>query len=404
MQKLLIGILSSVLIIATGFIFFQLYKQNQPPPQPQIKTDNLPLTQQNATTEIEVEEEAESTTPDIAFFYQYVGKMNQGVGENGVRLGFSDDYTTVESTGLDAVQFTVSKTETDIYGDPVFSRLSDGSWALTSWSSPEDTRGGNYLIYYESSCPVVDDDKVIVIGPSTASGCAKMRSLTGGKSSQVFAADDGNYVFHMIGGEVYLAHLSDAEHSAMDLETMCVLETPVTDIADLDYGESTLILSQEKTNLLLSDTAIGRRADGTWVLFVKGIEKDNGCTPNTTCELCARGVYRTTSTDLVNWSSLEKVVSQASVPEAFTTVDGTVWLYWQDFSDTCAADDQKLGGIAPISAAYEQEGSYELSEPLTVSFPDEEFETDKTMHYATNANPVTLPNAAAKEALEGCVS
>lgn len=65
------------------------------------------------------------------------------------------------------------------------------------------------------------------------------------------------------------------------------------------------------------------------------------------------GLVVCSTTNLIHWSELEKVVIQASVPEATTTVDGTVWLYWQDFTNTCTAQDQSLGGIAPISAAYE---------------------------------------------------
>lgn len=397
MFKYFLSTLLVLSVLATLYIF----KMNTPLSQNVTQTTDPVSTSVVSEPNPTTTNETSSGTP-IAFLYQYVGKFVQGAGDNSVRLGMSEDYTTVQSYGIDVLNWTVSKTEKDGYGDPVFSRLSDGSWAMTSWTGPEDSRGPGSLLYYESSCPTVTDSAVVTVVPSSAQGCVKTPTLTGGKTSQIFAADDGNYVFHMISGEVYLAHLSDAENSAMDLESMCVLKTPVTTVSDLDYGESTLLFSKDDTGLLLSDTAIGRRADGTWVLFVKGIAPDNGCKPNTTCELCTRGVYRTTSTDLMNWSPLEKVVSQASVPEAFTTVDGTVWLYWQDFSDTCAADDLNIASFAPISAAYEQEGSYELSEPITVSFPDEDFETDHSIHYATNANPVTLPDAAAVEALEAC--
>ena len=68
--------------------------------------------------------------------------------------------------------------------------------------------------------------------------------------------------------------------------------------------------------LLLSDTAIARRRDGTWVLFVKGIASSVGCSGGGLCELCARAIYRTTSRDLMTWSALEKMAEPASVPDA----------------------------------------------------------------------------------------
>lgn len=45
-----------------------------------------------------------------------------------------------------------------------------------------------------------------------------------------------------------------------------------------------------------------------------------------------------------------------------------------------------------------------MSDPLTVSFPDEEFEDESSkLHYATNANPVLLPDEEAVAAYEACV-
>lgn len=362
---------------------------------------------QNTNTEVNRNEVIQTNQQNgeaevLAFLYQTVGLFENGAGVNTVELGQSADGVEVDSLEQSAVEWTIGKNNTDAYGDPVFSRLSNGNWAMTAWTSRDDSRGPGRLLYYEASCPTVEDDEVIAIAPSTKQGCQPSTSLTGGKTSQIFEASGGNYVFHMIFGEIYLAHLSDEDHSAMELESLCVLDTPVSSLDELEYGESTRIISQDTVDLLMSDTAMGRRADGTWVLFVKGIPSDNGCEPNTVCELCSRSVYRTTSTDLIHWTDLEEVVQQASVPEA-TTVDGTVWLYWQDFSDVCTAQDTKLGAIAPISAAYELAGTFALSDKQTVSFPDEEFETNKQMHYATNANPVALPDSAAVAAFAACI-
>lgn len=99
---------------------------------------------------------------------------------------------------------------------------------------------------------------------------------------------------------------------------------------------------------------------------------------------------------------MEEVIKGASVPEATSTVDGVVWLYWQNFSQVCETQNKNVSSRAPISSAYEMDGSFELSEPINLSFPDEAFETNQQLHYATNANPIRLPDAAAKTAYEAC--
>lgn len=341
----------------------------------------------------------------IAFFYQTVGAFVKGVGNNAVRAGYSLDGIEVQSYGADVLNWTIGKNGNEGFGDPVFSRLSDGTWTMTAWSTPSDPRGAAALMYHEASCPTVDEDDVLVLGPSAAAGCADTRGTSMGKSSQVFEHDGGRYVFHTIGGSIYLAKLADATHEATDLESLCVLpnDEAVSSLSELDYGESTYLFGTIDTGLLQSDTAIARRADGTWVLFVKGIAPDSGCTPNTLCELCGRSIYRTTSADLIAWTDLEKVVGEASVPEATTMPDGTVRLYWQDFSDACEAENLQLANVAPISTAYELAGSHDLSSPTVTSYPDEPFETDKKIHYATNANPILLPDAEALADLAECV-
>lgn len=372
-----------------------------------LNPSDAPVSETNtATTNTTTDRITNMVTP-VAFLYQTVGRMVNGVGENAVAIGSSEDGLVVSSYGLNALTWniTVDKSEKYHYGDPVFSRLADGSWTMTAWSGPADPRGAAYLLYHESGCPLVDDDAVIAIGPSSAVGCAEVRGISMGKSSQVFDGPAGHYVFHMIGGEIYLAHLSDATQSAKDLDAMCVLAEPVTSISELDYSESTKIIGGADTqSLLLSDAAMAKRADGTWVLFVKGISQDSGCEPLSICELCARNIYRTTSTDLINWTSLKLVVEQASVPEATTMPDGTVRLYWQDFDQACATQDNIIAGMVSISTAYELPDSFALSEPEQVSFPDEAFQTDSTMHYATNGNPIMLPDATAFAELEACLS
>lgn len=345
----------------------------------------------------------DSSFQNIAFFYQTVGQFVNGLGTNTVQIGKSTDAVEVHSYDETAVDWMQGMEQLNVYGDPVFSRLSDNSWIMTARSGAEDPRGANVLLYHEASCPMVNDNAVIAIGPSSAEGCKKARALVMGKTSQVFSDAGKNFIFTMIGGEIYLLYLSDAENTVDTLGSVCVVERPVNELTELAPGEATAVsIDGESNKLLLSDTAIAKRRDGTWVLFVKGIEKSNGCQSGTLCELCSRSIYRATSTDLIHWSELEKVVEQGSIPEASITVDGTVMLYWQDFSNACSADNLQLAAIAPISTAYEQTGTFDFSTPQQVHFADEEFETNDTVHYATNGNPVFLPNAQAQADLEAC--
>lgn len=177
---------------------------------------------------------------------------------------------------------------------------------------------------------------------------------------------------------------------------------PPAHLKELAWGEATLVLGEAAANgHLLSDTGIARRKDGTWTLYVKGVPTSLGCAGGSLCELCGRSIFRTTSTDLITWSALVKMVDKSSIPEATNYLDGSAWLYWQDFTPTCAAQDLMAAARAPISGAFEQEGGT-LSSTVTVSFPKEAFETGTTLHYPTNANPIALPTKEAKAAFDAC--
>ena len=91
-----------------------------------------------------------------------------------------------------------------------------------------------------------------------------------------------------------------------------------------------------------------------------------------------------------------------SVPEAAASGDGTVWLYWQNFAPTCAAQDLNLAVRAPITGAAET-STGALGTPANISIPAEAFETNTQLHYPTNGNPIHLPDAAAKSALDACL-
>ncbi len=328
-----------------------------------------------------------------AFFYQNVGQTNV------VRAGITSDGLAVTSKNFDTYPFLVFG-NTKVPGDPVVSRLSSGRWAMLAWSSPDDPRGANIALYHESDCPKIDESKIVAIGPSSANGCQPVRSLLGGKSSQIFAAGSESYMFFNNSSRIALVRLSSGSKGAGELSGICVREQKASALSDLAWGDATIVV--ESSDLLLSDTAIARRKSGDWVLFVKGISKTSGCTGPGLCELCARGIYRTTSADLLTWTPLERVVEKASVPDAMTAPDGTVWLYHQNFEEACAAQDEKLAQRAKIGAGYEKaDGTYVAVGNIQVS--GEEFETNTQIHYPTNGNPVPLPTEAARSAYEACL-
>lgn len=330
-----------------------------------------------------------------AFFYQTVDPVR-----STVRAGATWDGTSVRTYDADMVR---ARDGREAYGDPVFSRLSNGRWAMTAWTAPNDPRGSG-LMYYEGACPAVDASAVKVLSASTASGC-EPRNPVMAKTSQIFDAAGSNFVMTMSGGEVYLTRLSDPARSTASLASICLKQSAVTSVQDLRAGESARVISKTAAgDLLLSDTAIARRSDGTWVLFVKGIagSVNSTCRPGSTCELCGRGIYRAVSSDLLHWSTIERVVSQASVPEATRYPDGTVWLYFQNFSRVCAANDLSLAERSPITGVYELEGG-SISSGFDVKFGSEAFESDTSLHYPTNGNPVFLPDAGAYDALNACI-
>lgn len=347
----------------------------------------------------------------IAFFYQDVAPTG-----NRVRVGKTSDGLVIDGFDRDAVSWTVFG-QTQVFGDPVFSRLANGRWAMSATASPQDPRGPFALLYYEADCPLgvpaPSSPAVRAITASEAPGCRRSRETGMAKASQLFAAYGSTWMFISNMGSVLLLRVSGGDGGASALSSVCFLPEVVASRDDLAVGDATVVLASGVEGpigdgatsgpLLLSDAAIARRADGTWVLFVKGVSRALGCAGGGLCELCARGIYRATSDDLVTWSALERVAYRASVPDSVTAPDGTVWLYWQEFGAACDAEDLQLAARAPILAARElTDGS--LSPPVPVRFPEEPFETDSRLHYPTNANPVALPDAAAAAAFEACLS
>ena len=330
-----------------------------------------------------------------AFFYQTVNPA-----QSTVRAGATSDGSTVRTYDSDLVNALVRETSTG-YGDPVFSRMENGRWAMTAWTRPDDSRGDG-LMYFEADCPAVDAGQVRVFTASSAAGC-RPQNPSMAKSSQVFAVDGSNYIFTMSRGEIYLTRLTSPTTTAADLSSICVRSTAVNSIHDLARGDAGRVVSSSDVGeLLLSDVAIARRKEGTWVLFFKGISSASGCAQGSICELCSRSIYRMLSLDLIHWSSLETVVAQASVPEAVTYPDGSTWLYYQNFAKACAANDVRLADRAAISGVYELPGGT-LSQPIDVKFSNEAFETNTSLHYPTNGNPIALPDETSYAALNACL-
>lgn len=338
-----------------------------------------------------------ATVAGNAFFYQDVAPTG-----NAVRAGHTTDGRNITSYLTSVLTWQVIVPNGPIYGDPVISRLSNGRWVMTAGTVDGDTRGANALMIQESSCPTVSQASVKVLNRSTGATCEPGGGTSMAKTSQVFEANGSRYLFGMMNSKIMLVRLTDATRSIADLTSICVRRTRAATLADLGWGEATVVVDgTQAPGLLLSDTGIARRRDGTWVLFVKGIASGLGCAGGNLCELCARAIYRTTSSDLINWTPVEKMVEPASVPDAGNAADGTVWLYWQDFAPACAAQNLQLAARAPIRMAAEGANSaLGTSAPITI--PAETFETNTNLHYPTNGNPVLLPDAAAKAAFDAC--
>jgi hypothetical protein len=324
-------------------------------------------------------------------------------GINSVRAGYTTDGRVVQAYGANLMSWQALRAQAMIYGDAVMSRLANGRWVMTAGTGVDDPRGAAGLMYHEAQCPQVVDAAVKVLNPSREATCdATVPTATAAKVSQVFEVDGGRYLFTAAKGRVYIVKLSDATHAATDLQSICFLGTPVARIADLAWGQAAAVIDSSLAgSLFLSDAAVARRRDGTWALFLKGIALPPGCQSGQLCELCARSIYRTTSQTLLTWSALEKVVDQASVPDAGVDPEGNVRLYWQNFAPACAAQNLQLAARAPITTAAEQ-SNFSLSTPVNTTYPAEAFETNTQLHYPTNGNPVLLPDAAAKTAFDAC--
>lgn len=337
----------------------------------------------------------------IGFFYQTVGPMVSGSGTNTVQIGSSSDGQHIHTNQVTALDFTVGATADSAYGDPVFSYHSNGNWSMSAWSGQTDPRGSGKMLYYEGPCPIVQDNQVIALGAANTAGCYGMGTFQIGKTSQVFSFNNKNYILHSNNLGINITYLSDASHNAMSLTSICVKNPAPSSLSTLTWGQSMPIYHSD--SLFISDCSIAKRADGTYVLFVKGIPSTNPPSSGSLAELQARGIYRLTTTDFVTFTPIEKVVSTASVPEATQTSDGKVWLYWQDFTQAVAANNLGLAARAPISGAYEQAGTNTLTTPIQVVFNDESFENNTSMHYATNGNPICLPDANALTDFHNCI-
>lgn len=338
---------------------------------------------------------AVSTSPGSAFFYQDVAPRG-----NSVRAGFTADGRNITSYNYDLMTWQVLNGNKQVYADAVISRLSNGRWVMLAGTGFDDPRGKQALMLHESACPRVDDAAVRVLNRSSAPGCVAAGFTAMAKPSQVIEVDGSLYTFNMADSKIMLIRLSDSSKSLAGLQSICVRSTPAASAASLAPGEATFVIdSGLAPGLLLSDTAVARRTDGTWVLFYKGIAASVGCSGGALCELCARAIYRSTSTNLIAWTAPERMVSPASVPDASLMADGKVWLYWQDFGPACTAQNLDLAARAPIRGAPESEIA--ASAPIRIA--GEAFETNTGLHYPTNGNPVLLPDAAAKTAFEACL-
>src|SRR5678816_3693632 len=78
----------------------------------------------------------------MAFFYQDVAP-----GGNSVKAGSTADGRTIDTSGISFLNWQPVGRITTSFGDPVFSRLANGRWAMTAGTGVEDPRGGDALMY-----------------------------------------------------------------------------------------------------------------------------------------------------------------------------------------------------------------------------------------------------------------
>ena len=122
--------------------------------------------------------ELPAVKPD-AFLFQDVAPSG-----NAVRVGYTTNTFTVQTTGVNVLTWQALG-QARAYGDPTFSRLSNGRWAMTATTSPQDPRGGQALQYHEAQCPTVEASAVRVIPASTAATCEATGATAMAKTSQV---------------------------------------------------------------------------------------------------------------------------------------------------------------------------------------------------------------------------
>jgi hypothetical protein len=72
--------------------------------------------------------------PGNAFFYQDVGIG----GINSTRVGFTSDGRVVQAYGVNLMSWQALQGQTMIYGDAVFSRLSNGRWVMSAGTGIDD--------------------------------------------------------------------------------------------------------------------------------------------------------------------------------------------------------------------------------------------------------------------------
>jgi hypothetical protein len=255
---------------------------------------------------------------------------------------------------------------------------------------------------------------VKVIGPKSHASdplCRQTDNVVGGKPSRIIDVDGSNYMFMSNQGSLFLLRMTNGWPTGSP-DSVCFLEKAVTKLSALRVGDATPVvpmgtagaIATGTDGLVMGDAGIARRSDGTWVLIMKGFSKTlaEGKNCRDLCELCNRGIYRATSSDLLTWSALDRVAWRASVPEAAVDPTGRPWVYYQDFGATCDAQGLSLAGRAPISAIQEVDLAGTTSTPFPVVFTGQSFETDEKEHYPTNGNPVMLPGPEAFSHLQSC--
>jgi hypothetical protein len=249
----------------------------------------------------------------------------------------------LSATSTNGINFTL---ESDIWmnepytamGDPVVLRGSSGRWLFARYS----TIDGGILISHNDTSP-------------NFTGVTADTLVPNGQVPGILETPTGYRVYYFFANEIRSVFSSDGIQWAAETGTR--LSAPP------DSGLA-----------MVGDPAPVRRANGTYVLYVKA-----SAPPDADPSPYDHMIYRATSADGLTFSFENKMlVNHASVPGAYADSTGRVWVYYLDFTNSPAQRES-------VSVVFEND-DFTLSTPRAI-----QFDTLPTNTWANNPGPVRIP-------------